>query len=449
MVNETKKAKPGEKPPDEVRDVEMPELGGTKRMLEESCLSDDSVKEVETKKKKKLLPKLMLLKCKDLKEMAKKDFERDLGIALIFEDQTVELEDYFFTLNDNLILKPKTASDYDYLVNAKQLFKRDIIQIRMKRDDDLAIVVKGIGYDEFLEKEDQFEALGITAAEEIKSVKNSKFKLNLVKIYLENDDLKKKILKEGRLKMKLRSFKIEEYKKPIKITQCYRCQGFGHVKRQCTNKKSKCFICGEEHEGKCESKVRKCANCKEEHLSNSSKCKFIKDRIKLVQEKIEKKKSQTINGKDPLISYADACNPNESKKNENLFIKTITEITRKFEDTQKILKEEIKNEINSIKLEVRSIKETLEENINLTRKEIEMKFEERLNKEFEARQQWYIGTLKQEVFELFFDIYYLLNPNQKPDKNQLERIFSHLKNRFNINNKDSLVKKFDTLYNKK
>jgi hypothetical protein len=39
----------------------------------------------------------------------------------------------------------------------------------LKRDDDLAIVVKGVCYDELLDRENQFEKVGIVAIEELNS----------------------------------------------------------------------------------------------------------------------------------------------------------------------------------------------------------------------------------------------------------------------------------------
>jgi hypothetical protein len=87
-------------------------------------------------KKKKYLPKLLLLNCKELKEKPKNDFEKELSMSLVRTDRTIELEDYFFTCINNLIIKPKTSEDYDCLDNMKQLFGKEIIEVKIKRDYD-------------------------------------------------------------------------------------------------------------------------------------------------------------------------------------------------------------------------------------------------------------------------------------------------------------------------
>ena len=39
-------------------------------------------------------------------------------------------------------------------------------------------------------------------------------------------------------------FKVEEFRAPISVQQCYNCQNFGHSAKTC-KAKIKCFICGE------------------------------------------------------------------------------------------------------------------------------------------------------------------------------------------------------------
>lgn len=56
------------------------------------------------------------------------------------------------------------------------------------------------------------------------------------------------------------------------ITQCRRCQLFGHGMRNC-NLKIKCSNCGLDHTSEnCNSPVIKCANCKGDHNSTSQNC---------------------------------------------------------------------------------------------------------------------------------------------------------------------------------
>ena len=66
-------------------------------------------------------------------------------------------------------------------------------------------------------------------------------------------------------------YKVEEFRAPISVMQCYNCQCFGHSAKTCTSKQ-KCLICGENHSHKgCPNReLRKptCANCKGPHVAS-------------------------------------------------------------------------------------------------------------------------------------------------------------------------------------
>ena len=44
-------------------------------------------------------------------------------------------------------------------------------------------------------------------------------------------------------------YKVEEFRQPISVTQCFNCQTFGHSAKNCRSK-LKCLICGEGHSHK-------------------------------------------------------------------------------------------------------------------------------------------------------------------------------------------------------
>ena len=70
-------------------------------------------------------------------------------------------------------------------------------------------------------------------------------------------------------------YKVEEFRAPISVMQCYNCQSFGHSAKTCRSKQT-CLICGENHSHKgCPSReLRKptCANCKGPHVASSKGC---------------------------------------------------------------------------------------------------------------------------------------------------------------------------------
>ena len=44
-------------------------------------------------------------------------------------------------------------------------------------------------------------------------------------------------------------YKVEEFRSPVLVQQCWNCQSFGHSAKTCRSK-TKCFICGESHHHK-------------------------------------------------------------------------------------------------------------------------------------------------------------------------------------------------------
>ena len=77
-------------------------------------------------------------------------------------------------------------------------------------------------------------------------------------------------------------FKVEEFRTPISVQQCYNCQNFGHSAKNC-QAKTKCVICGEGHSHKgCPNRAKKqpkCANCKGPHVANYKGCPAYKKQV--------------------------------------------------------------------------------------------------------------------------------------------------------------------------
>ena len=90
-----------------------------------------------------------------------------------------------------------------------------------------------------------------------------------------------KALEKASLMLHVR-VKWEHYRKNSKfaqgLTQCRKCQGFGHGTKHC-NMDAKCMLCGNSSHGKDECPVKedsnkfKCANCGENHKANYWECK--------------------------------------------------------------------------------------------------------------------------------------------------------------------------------
>ena len=70
-------------------------------------------------------------------------------------------------------------------------------------------------------------------------------------------------------------YKVEEFRKPVSVTQCFNCQRFGHSAKNCRSK-PKCMICCESHSHKgCpnkEARKLKCANYMGPHVASYKGC---------------------------------------------------------------------------------------------------------------------------------------------------------------------------------
>ena len=77
-------------------------------------------------------------------------------------------------------------------------------------------------------------------------------------------------------------YKVEEFRAPKLVIQCYNCQCFSHLAKTCRSKQ-KCLICRENHSHKgClrrESRKPTCANCKGPHVASYKSCPEYKRQV--------------------------------------------------------------------------------------------------------------------------------------------------------------------------
>lgn len=84
----------------------------------------------------------------------------------------------------------------------------------------------------------------------------------------------------------LMKIRWEKYKNSRKITQCYRCQDFGHGTRGCA-RTPKCVKCAGEHlSAECKKQPQeepKCVNCNGVHPANYSQCPTYVKKVELLE----------------------------------------------------------------------------------------------------------------------------------------------------------------------
>lgn len=88
--------------------------------------------------------------------------------------------------------------------------------------------------------------------------------------------------------------KIESYRPRPHITQCHKCQGFGHTSRRC-NLPTRCVKCGNNHLfAECPLKgpvhIPKCANCDGAHTASYSQCPIQLKKKAELQEKLRNRR---------------------------------------------------------------------------------------------------------------------------------------------------------------
>ena len=124
--------------------------------------------------------------------------------------------------------------------------------------------------------------------------------------------------------------RCESYRTTPQVTQCYKCQSFNHIAKDCKNAQ-KCVRCAGSHKSsECPDKDKyslklKCSNCDGEHVASSKECPKFKDQIKV---------------------QADKAKARQEKLQNNLVVRGITfsyMVQNKTEKVQSVLAEKIQN----------------------------------------------------------------------------------------------------------
>ena len=141
--------------------------------------------------------------------------------------------------------------------------------------------------------------------------------------------------------------RCESYRTAPQVTQCYKCQGFNHIAKDCKNAQ-KCLRCAGAHKSsECPYKDKnslklKCSNCNGEHVASSKECPTFRDQVKV---------------------QADKAKARQEKLQNNLVVRGITfsnMVQNKTEKVQSVLAKKIQNNKKETELELSSIVPKLE-----------------------------------------------------------------------------------------
>ena len=149
--------------------------------------------------------------------------------------------------------------------------------------------------------------------------------------------------------------RCEPFRPAPSITQCYQCQGFNHLAKDCKSQ-VKCMRCAGPHKSsECPEKDKnffnpKCTNCKGDHVAASRICPKFKEQYKIQTEKIKARQDKIQNSLVVRgISFSNIVKTNSDKVESTL--------TEKIQ----INKQETKQELNNVALK---LEEKLEDSFN-------------------------------------------------------------------------------------
>ena len=120
-----------------------------------------------------------------------------------------------------------------------------------------------------------------------------------VVIEFENEQDKKIALFSGIYFGRMR-IRCETYRITPPVTQCYKCQGFNHVAKDCKSNQ-KCVRCAGPHKSAdCPDRnkgslILKCSNCDGNHVASSKNCPKFKEQIKIQADRVKTRQEKAQN----------------------------------------------------------------------------------------------------------------------------------------------------------
>lgn len=207
---------------------------------------------------------------------------------------TDKIERIKFTWRGKIVVIPKTEDDGPYLLThypIKDIFngQTTIRKAKERVDFTNSLVIQdiplGSSNEEIIRllKKADIPLLGIQRLRN-----KDKQETTSVRVDLPSKEVKDDIKSKG-LKFDLISIKIKDYESHIpRIQQCYRCQGYNHIAKDCPHSQM-CLRCSGPHRSS-ECKMNNpanylCANCGKNHLSIDPSCLIRKAEIQSMQTK--------------------------------------------------------------------------------------------------------------------------------------------------------------------
>jgi hypothetical protein len=343
---------------------------------------------------KEELDKILGLKVKEVKPTSAGNI-----IVLLDDEKSTEI------LMKNTTIFPKS--------------KKILLDQAKKATKGFKIVIKVLSMETAQSFGEELKSKGVTNISQF----SKKTDYKMIKAECGNEESMSQLINNGIL-FNYRKYKVEKYVSPVKPTQCFNCQKFGHFAAKCEQVLPSCVRCGGEHRlSECQATEVKCANCKQQHTSSYGGCREYQKHLKEKTEIIKKKTEKLIINKQ--YSQVLKTNISSEKINFEEIKKSIeTNIVETIESTiEATIKKALENQLNSI---IETMKDTINQAVSQQLNNFMKSQEQYINvkmEEIKKSSDTYIVT-KTEEYKNYLD--QKLEENTESIKNQSKNIITRL-----------------------
>lgn len=250
----------------------------TKFSRKHNEIEEDNEPEIEPKKSKQSkdmahIPSIIVKEVSDIVDDAKK-----LKKFIEKELKNVKVKRIKVTRNKNMQLYFDDSESFEEVLTNFELLDGKYRAIAERKLNYFILV--GLNFkDVQIYKKDLENKYNIKEIKQIKSIRSPNQVINKVILAVEDKEQIPQLLKTG-IYLNYMRFRTEEYKSPIRLIQCYKCQNYGHIAKQCNANKTVCPKCGKnDHEIDpttkkliCNAEKKCCIHCKSEHSSAAYSC---------------------------------------------------------------------------------------------------------------------------------------------------------------------------------
>lgn len=193
------------------------------------------------------------------------------------------------TVKEGVKLFPSTPLDYNKIIKTLDIEKIQYHSFRLPDEKPLHVIIRGALESWSVEKiKKDLEEINFTPSKVVRWYHKNGKPMPLVLVILPKSEKRIFDLKV----LDQLSIKIESQKTKTTVTQCYRCQIYGHSQFRCTAE-PKCLKCAKKHlTFECKEVIVNptCANCGEDHTANDRRCKHHPTNVKIITVENSKKR---------------------------------------------------------------------------------------------------------------------------------------------------------------